>query len=537
MKRLLLILAAGAALWSAACSGGNGIVTPPPPVGQFSPASLKGQYVFVTSGEVFAAGAINATPLARTGVFNADGQGNITSGVEDVNADGTTSLALQILNGSYTVNADGRGALTLNITSNGGTSSIIFGIVLTSTNDGLLIDETSNANQASTGSGNFVKQTGGPFAVSSVAGPYIFDFSGLDGNQTFPCPCPESFVGQFDANNGTISSGFFDDNDNFQLLSGNVAGNFASDPLNPSFPISTFGRGIAQIAGQNFVFYIVDATRVRLISTNGGMLSGDAVAQSNNLPTQVSSLNSGFAFIVAGSSGSGGITRVGRFTATGASVTNVLQDTNDAGKFILTNSTTAGSISLDPATPGRGTFTFTDPNFPNAPGTYVFYLSSPTQGVVQETTSNSNGAVDIADGSIAAQTGSPFSSSNIAGTYALNWSGLSVQNGGTFAVQDEEDLLGQVTVSSLSLNGAADIFQFQNGVPVFDLVTSGSMSIAGDGTSSSGSSSRNTMSVKLTKSSSTTVNFVVYFVNPQLAFFTNNQDSNRTVAGILKAQQ
>ena len=534
MKGLILTLAVAAAFWSAACNGGNGIVNPPPPVGKYALASLKGQYVFVTNGEVFT--GVVATPLARTGVFNADGQGKITGGVEDVNADGTTSLALQISGGSYTVNADGRGTLTLDIPSNGSTSSINFGIVLTSTSDGLLIDETSNGNQASAGSGNFILQTGGPFTVSSVAGPYIFDFSGLDGNQTFPCPCSESFVGQFDVNNGGISTGFFDDNDDFQLASGAITGQFSQDGVNPGFPIATFGRGVVQITNQNFVFYIVDASRVRLISTNGGMLSGDAVAQSNNLPTQVSSINSSFAYIVAGSSGSGGVTRVGRFTATGSAVTNVLVDTNDSGNFILTNSGTNASISLDPVIPGRGTLTFTDPKFPNAPSTYVFYLSSPAQGVIQETTSNQSGVVIVADGTIADQTGSPFTSSNISGTYALNWSGLSVQNSGSFAVQDEEDLLGQVAVSSLNSSGAADIFQFQNGVPVFDLVASGSITInSSDGTGADGK--RNTMSVKLVKSNSTTVDFVVYFVSPQLAFFTNNQNSNRIVAGILKAQQ
>jgi hypothetical protein len=228
---------------------------------------------------------------------------------------------------------------------------------------------------------------------------------------------------------------------------------------------------------------------------------------------------------------------VGRFTANGATVTAVLEDTNDGGKFIKTDSATAASISLDAANPGRGTFTFTDPNFPNAPSTFVFYLSSATQGVIQEQTANKGVAVDVADGTLAAQTGSPFASSNITGTYALSWSGLSLQNGGGFSVQDEEDLVGQVTVSSLNLTGAADIFQFQSGVPVFDLVTTGSISIAGDGTSSTGSSSRNTMTVKLAKGNTTTVNFVVYFVNPQLAFFMNNQDPNRTVAGILQTQQ
>jgi len=537
MRRLPLILAAAAALWSAACSG-NGVVNPPPPAGKYTLASLKGQYVFVTNGEVFATGALNATPLARTGVFSADGMGRITGGVEDVNSAGNVSLALQISGGSYTVNADGRGTLTLNISSNGSTSPIDFGIVLTSTSDGLLIDETSNGNQASTGSGNFVLQTGGPFAVSSIAGPYIFDFAGLDGSTANLCPCSESLVGQFDVNNaGTISTGFFDDNDDFQLSSGGITGQFAQDGVNLGFPIATFGRGVALITNQNFVFYIVDGTRVRLLSTDHGMLSGDAVAQSNNLPTQVSSINSSFAFIVAGSSGSGGVTRVGRFTANGATVTNVLQDTNNGGQFIPTNNTTAASISLDAATLGRGTFTFTDPNFPNAPSKYVFYLSSPTQGVIQEQTTTSGGAVaNVADGSIAAQTGSPFTSSNISGTYAVSWSGLSVQNGGGFAVQDEEDLVSQITVANLGLTGAADIFQFQNGVPVFDLVASGSVAIAGDGTSSS-STNRNTMSFKIAKSSTRTDNFVVYFVNPQLAFFTNNQNANRILAGVLKAQQ
>jgi hypothetical protein len=528
MKRLLLMLAAGTALWTAACGGNGMVVTPPPPVGKYTLASLQGQYAFVTNGESFT-GGLSATPLARTGSFTADGMGNITGGVEDVNAAGTASLALQITGGNYTVNADGRGTLTLQLAQ----ASLDFGMTLTSTSDGLMIDETSNANQSSTGSGNFVKQNSGSFTVASVAGSYVFDFSGLDAAQG-----AESIVGQFAVSGGPITTGVEDVNDNGTFTTAAaVSGSFAADGVNPA-TLTGFGRGIVQLNGVQYAFYIVDSTRVRLLSTTGGaMLSGDVAAQSSNVPTNVSSINSSFVFIVAGSSGSGGITRVGRFTAIGATVTNVLEDTNDAGRFILTNGATTAGVSLDAANPGRGTFTFTDPNFPNAPSSFIFYLSSPTQGVIQETTSNSNGAVDIADGSITAQTSNGFSSTNIAGTYAINWSGLSLQNGGSFAVQDEEDIVGQATVSSLSLSGAADIFQFQSGVPVFDLVASGSISIAGDGTSSTGSSSRNTMSVKLVKNNSTTVNFVVYFVNPQLAFFTNNRDSNRIVAGILKAQQ
>src|SRR5258708_4154364 len=392
MNRLFLMLVAAGASWSTACSG-NGIVNPPPPVGKYSKASLNGQYAFVTNGESFT-GGLSATPLARTGSFTADGLGNITAGVEDVNAAGKVSPALQGTGGSYTVNGDGRGTLTLQL----GQNSIDFGITLTSTSDGLMIDETSNSAQSSTGSGNFIKQSGS-FAISSIAGPYVFDFSGLDDTQG-----SESIVGEFTASGGPITTGAGDANDNGAFTTAAaVSRNFAADGVNPSTPYA-FRPGIAQLNGSQYVFYIVDSTRIRILSTSGGaMLSGHAVAQSN-IRTSVSNINSSFVFIVAGSSINGGITRVGRFTANGATVINVLEDTNDGGNFIKTNSGTNASIALDAANPGRGTLTFTDPNFLNARGKYVFYFSSAPQGFIQEQTANKTGAADVADATPAAQT-------------------------------------------------------------------------------------------------------------------------------------
>jgi hypothetical protein len=118
MKRLMLACLIATALWTAACGGGGGsVAVPPPPVGGFTNASLNGQYAFVTSGEVFPNGGAEMS-IARTGSFTADGNGNITGGVEDVVSPGVTpNLAVTINNGSYTVNADGRGTLTLNVTS------------------------------------------------------------------------------------------------------------------------------------------------------------------------------------------------------------------------------------------------------------------------------------------------------------------------------------------------------------------------------------------------------------------------------------
>ena len=526
MKRILMGLVSAAALWTAACgSGGGQAIPPPPPAGNFSNASLNGQYAFVTSGEVLTGTTFG--PIARVGSFTADGQGHITGGVEDVNADGQLSNAVAITGGSYTVHADGRGFVNLTFAQ----SSIDLGITLTSTSDGLLIDETSNSSQISTGSGNFTKQTGGPFAVSAVAGPYVFDFAGLDGGGN-----PDSFVGQFDVPNanGVITTGFFDENVGGTLSNGSFVGSFAPDPLNPGFPIGTFGRGIAQIANQEFVFYIVNGTRVRFLSTNGGMLSGDAVLQSNSIPASLSAINSSFAFLVAGSSPNGGLTRVGRLTASGSTLSKMLMDVNDSTDEIQFNNLSNGSITDYDPTIGRGTFSFQDSN--GTTYSFVFYLSSASGGVIQDVSpSNTAGfARVVADGSILTQSGSPFTSSNISGTYAMNWSGLVVASG---TVQDEEDLLAQVTVSNLSLSGTADIFQFTTATPApqLDFGVAGSITIAGDGTSSA-SGQRNNMSVNLHNAAP--IHFVVYFVNPQFAFFANSDDngSPRIVAGLLKAQ-
>jgi hypothetical protein len=469
--------------------------------------------------------------MARVGSFSADGMGHITGGVEDVNASGTVSSATIINNtSSYTVNADGRGILTLDVTSNGIPATLSFGIVLTSTNDGLMIDETSTAAQASTGSGNFIKQTG-PFTVSSVAGTYVFDFAGLtSGGQA-----PASLVGEFAASGGVINTGLEDANVNFALSSGSITGNLTADPTN----IANFGRGTAIIGGEPFAFYVVDSTRVRFIDaspSSGNMLSGDAVLQ-NSIPANLNAISGSFAFLVAGSdSGGNGLTRVARFTATNGTLSKMLMDVNDASNEVQFNNLSSGTISAYDPTTGRGQFSFNDSN--GTTYSFVFYLSSSSSGVIQDVSPSGTTSVAtvVADGSIEAQTGGPFSSSNITGTYALNWSGQVVASG---AFEDEEDLVAQATVSSLALSGTDDIFQFTSSTlaPETNLALGGAITIGGDGTGGDGN--RSTMKVIYNRSSGATVNSVVYFVSPQLAFFANNANigTQRIIAGVLKAQQ
>lgn len=542
MKSLGLAAMTATALWAAACSSGHTTITPPPPAGNFTAASLRGTYAFATSGEVTTSSSAS-TPLTRTGSFVADGRGNITGGVYDVvNAGGLGTTPTQpnpITGGSYTVNADGRGTLTLNVNSAGAPGSINFGFVLTTgssgssaASSGLMIDETSNSSQASTGSGNFVLQNTSQFAISNVSGPYVFDFSGLDASS--PNPSPESLVGQFNAtSSGAIASAIEDANDGGALNSGSiVAGPFAADAAN----MTTSGRGTVIIAGQTYVFYIVDSTRVRFISSNasgaGPMLTGDAVSQGSGLPGGPTSINASFAFLVAGSSASGGLTRVGRFTVTNGALSKILMDVNDNfSETELTNLSNGSVGTFDPAT-GRGTLSFA--NGSSSTFSFVFYLSSPTNGVIQEVSgpAGTNTAVVVGDGSVAAQSGGPFTSSNISGNYAMNWSGL-VFSGGSGGFADEEDLVSLVKVSNLALTGTSDYFQFTSTTltPNSNAGTGGQVTLNTDGTAN------NSMAVSLSNASA--IHMVVYIVSPQLAFFENSDNSGtqRIVVGILQAQQ
>ena len=529
MKRLFFALTAAAGLWTAACGGGGGSnVQPPPPQGKYSLASLNGTYAFMTSGEVVTAGG--EAPMARVGSFVANGQGGILGGIEDVVVSTQLNSIGTITGGSYTVSANGFGSITLNVTSGGVPSALTFGITLTSTSSGLLVDVTSSQTQASTGSGNFVLQNEADCSnpVAAVTGSYVFDFSGLDASGA-----GASLIGEFTVSGGAITTGFTDVNDNFALTNGAIQGSFANDSVNPA-GTNSCGRGVANIAGQNYEYYVVDPTRIRFISIGtGAMLTGDAVAQSANVPTSTASFNGGFVFSLAGSSNNGGITEIGRFSASGGNVSNVLADVDNAGALHPSTAFSGGTITFDAANPGRGTITFTNNSFPF---TFTFYLSSATSGVIQdtsETTAGSGLAVDIVDGSIAAQSGSPFSNSNITGTYAMNWSGL-VTAGGA-GITDEEDLVAQENITSGSLSGTADLFQFTSSTvtPQINLGVGGSIQFSGDGAGDDGM--RSQLTVNLTGANPIT--FVIYFVNPQQAFFAINSGQTHLDSGILQLQQ
>jgi hypothetical protein len=523
MNRLCLALALCAALFAAACGGSSSTPTPPPPTGNFSNSSLNGQYAFAMSGS----DAVSGSFFARIGSFTADGNGNITGGIEDVNTALNGQQTLAFTASTYTVQADGRGVINLA----NATGALSFSITMLSPTKGLVVETDLNA----TASGTFLLQSSSSFNVAGISGNYVFDFTGLD-----PAGSPDSIVGQFvSTGSGSLSSGVLDENDN-AVASGAApfsGGTYQMDGTNGP----TSGRGTVTFTAHgftfNYIFYIVNGSRVRMMETGTagsvGLTVGDAVSQSS-VPATNTNFNGNFVYLSSGVGSRSQLTRIGRFTADGnGGLGGIFADTNDGGTAaqVPSGSLSATTYAIDTNFPGsgRGTLAFTDSK--RGTFSYIIYLSSSSGGVIQDVSKNT-----VGDGSIQLQTGAPFSNSSLAGNYGVNFSGLG--NNSANGVLGEEDYVGQIALTSSASNnvsGAVDFSAFSSNQGVFtNVVVSGNgLTVGGDGTTSTGS--RNTLSLKLAGNPSTTLNFAAYIVNSQTIYVAGT-DSSRVISGTVNLQ-
>ncbi len=138
---------------------------------------LTGQYAFLFKG------FDSVGPYLAAGSFVADGNGNLTSGVEDINCGlGATDpicaggpIVAQAFSGTYTVNADGRGTFTINPVSG---PSYTFTLAVESSNAKARFIE-SDANGIR-GSGVLELQTPSAFATSALNARFAFNLAGRD---------------------------------------------------------------------------------------------------------------------------------------------------------------------------------------------------------------------------------------------------------------------------------------------------------------------------------------------------------------------
>jgi hypothetical protein len=216
---------------------------------------------------------------------------------------------------------------------------------------------------------------------------------------------------------------------------------------------------------------------------------------------------------------------VARFTADGGGGVGAISlDENDSGT--ATHVSQGSNISnatyaIDTTNPGkgRGTFTFTDSSS-GYTFQYVFYLISPTSGVIQDVSSGI-----VADGALFAQSGAPFTFTGLAGNYAFNWSGVST---------NVENYVGQyklANTASNNISGVVDATSLgSNGVGSFpNSGAQGTLTINSDG------STNNTYQIATGSSVSPTYGFQAYIVDANTILVVCT-DKSRVLAGFVSRQ-
>jgi hypothetical protein len=355
---------------------------------QISNQSLYGQYAFSVSGR-------NGTAFsASAGSISFDGQGNVTGGVEDIL--GNANSPLTITGGSYHVGTDGRGTVTL-ITSAGSSK---WQIVMASHSHVFL----TTFDGADVGSGTMDLQTPAQFASSAIQGGYSFLLEGASSAQ------PSGSLNEAGAfttdGAGNIAQGLMDVNDTGTAQTAvAVSGSYTSP--------SSQGRGALTLGSQSFIYYIVDASRLKLLrndATASGI--GDLVKQPAG-PFSAASFKGVFATALAGANTSGPASTGGIFTLDGSSAVTATLDINNKGN-VANSQTVTGTYSTADPTTGRTTLSWTASDGTHQ---FVFYPSANNDLSMIEIDSISAG------GPALSQLLAGFSNASFTGNFATQASG------------------------------------------------------------------------------------------------------------------
>jgi hypothetical protein len=366
---------------------------------------LSGNYAFSVRG--FDVSGL----FVAAGSFVADGAGNISAGVMDIN-DTTGSFPInQTFTGTYSVGQSGLGFMTFNISPTG---SRMFALSVTASGNANIIefDDSTGGfiNGSARNSGTLLKQT-----VTSPTGSYAFGFVGIDsGKNRF------GEAGQFttDTTNQTIS-GSLDSDDAVKGVSSDVS-------FSGAYTIASNGRGTITIGADSYVFYVVNASQLLAVEIDPfspglhPLVSGMMLQQTSN-----GNLSGNSVFEVAGLEGTTTESQIGQFTASGGSF-SLTSDQNTAGA--LTSPSGTGGYTVV-----GGRVTLSGSGFQNS--LPVLYLVTTNQAFIIGTDTA------VSFGFMTPQSGSPFTTASLSGTYA----------GGSLAPVDPS-VSNVVTVAVAGLN-------------------------------------------------------------------------------------
>lgn len=316
--------------------------------GSGSESQLSGQYAMSLLG------FDQSGPVGILGTFTADGAGDITAAVEDINSTGSSGVQtdVSVTSGSYTVGSDQRGCLTLVA---GGVTRV-FRFSLGGFNSGV----ASSARMI-----EFDNTSTNVTGTIGIQDPTYFSNSAINGSDAFRVKSPlpgggfYAAVGVLNLSGGSLTG------------SGDINNNGTVNQGNPSTPISfssgsynilSNGRGTMSFTPSspsgappiNLVVYVLNTAQIYVMSSDAqsvnGLFSG-VVGLQNNTPYTTSSVNAASVLFGSGQTGtgSGSFVEAGVVTPDGNGNYTFSGDQNSGG----TASTQTGSGTYTVASNGR----------------------------------------------------------------------------------------------------------------------------------------------------------------------------------------
>jgi len=379
-------------------------------------AALKGQYAFRLQGFDDATG----NQFAMLGSFNADGNGHITSGIEDINGPGGYQPEVSFT-GTYSVGTDNRGIAKFTDSSS---AAVTFTIAVGTPNGsnvatrGSLIEfDDTDGTTGRRGSGFLFLQNPTTFSLANINGPYAFLFTG----QTQQTGTRLALAGAYTADGtGNVTNGQADTNTDGAMSAQTFTGTIATTANTASF-----GRVIDTPAGipLHFVYYTVTDERTLAMSTDpeatSGLVAGEVLAQRSTPYSAPSLKGMSVGYGVGKLMVSMGLWT---FDGSGTAMYSLVWSNADYSSFSIEPQT--GSLSYVAEANGRAT-TVGGSLAPGVPGAPILYLVDANKGFLMSTDDS------VSTGFFEPQTGGPFSNGSLSGNYFLGTVPPADANSGT----------------------------------------------------------------------------------------------------------
>jgi hypothetical protein len=361
-------------------------------------AKLNGSYAYMLKG--FDSNGV----FQEAGSIQADGNGNIVSGLEDVNNTNGVSTQLAVT-GAYQVTADNRGTLTL--VDSLATHTFTFAL-----NGKLKIGRMVSADKTGLRvSGVILLQDPTAFDASVLANGYVLSLSGMNtsgqriGALGLIFPDGSSFVAgdSMDVNEGGNV------NPTYSSWSGTYSVDDSTGRGTMTWGVPGFDGGLF-----DFAVYVVSANQFLLLSidpfSDGNPIFGGAAYVQNGAPYTAASFDGGSAFETAAVDVVSSEATVGGLAFDGVSSVVMTYDQNQGGTVTVDNVMTgAYSVELN----GRGSMTLINPNNGQT-RLWDMYTIAPGQALMLDVSTDS-----AATGEMLQQVAGSYSNENIYGAYLV----------------------------------------------------------------------------------------------------------------------